>query len=112
VTKEAGTVLARVDAIADGGALGLTACVDGLDEALLLLRHGAAVRVFRNVCPHAGRPLDWAPGRFLIEAGMVICSAHGASFGIPDGRCIFGPCRGQSLYEVSVHLVDGEVRLL
>ena len=79
--------------------------------SLLLMRAGDSVRAFHNVCPHAGRPLNWAPGRFLIEHGLLICAAHGASFRIPDGQCVLGPCRGQQLAEVAVQVVDGEVRL-
>lgn len=80
--------------------------------SLLLMRGGDTVRAFHNVCPHAGRPLNWAPGRFLIENGLLICAAHGASFRMPDGHCVLGPCRGQQLAEVAVQVVEGEVRLV
>lgn len=68
--------------------------------SLLALRAGDVVRVFHNVCPHAGRSLEVAPGRFIVDAGTVICAAHGACFTIPAGDCIAGPCRGQRLQEV------------
>lgn len=80
-------------------------------ESLLLMRRGDEVRAFLNVCPHAGRRLDWAPGRFLFDAGLLVCAAHGACFRVPDGHCVSGPCRGQSLTEVPLLLRDGAVHL-
>lgn len=95
--------------VPDGGAFGVEAEVHGSVEALLLLRRGDAVRAFLNVCPHAGRRLDWAPDRFIISEGMVVCAAHGATFTIPAGECVGGPCRGQVLREVAIAVRDGAV---
>jgi nitrite reductase/ring-hydroxylating ferredoxin subunit len=83
--------------------------IDDAPESLIVLRRDDAVRVFHNVCPHAGRRLDWAPGRFLIDQGFLVCAAHGACFSMIDGVCISGPCRGQSLAEVPSDVRDGEV---
>lgn len=83
--------------------------IAGDSESVLLVRHGAQVAAYLNICPHAGRRLDWAPGRFLMEGGRLICAAHGASFAIPDGLCVAGPCKGQSLRGVSVRIHGGEV---
>ena len=83
--------------------------LDGAPESLIVLRRDAAVRVFHNVCPHAGRRLDWAPGRFLIDDVFLVCAAHGACFSVPDGVCVSGPCRGQSLSEVPAEVREGEV---
>jgi nitrite reductase/ring-hydroxylating ferredoxin subunit len=82
-------------------------CVFGL----IVTRKGDQVRAFRNQCPHAGRPLDWAPGKFIIDQGRLVCAAHGASFSLPDGTCVGGPCRGESLSEVAVEVIDGQVCL-
>ncbi len=92
--------LAPLDSLPAEGAAGFDLDTQGEPLALLVLRRGDAVQVFHNVCPHAGRRLEVAPGRFIIDAGTVICSAHGACFTIPAGHCIAGPCRGQSLREV------------
>lgn len=97
------------------GARGLTeveAIVDGEPESLLLHRDGDSVRAWLNVCPHAGRRLDWAPGEFLLSKdGHLVCAAHGASFELQQGECIAGPCRGESLRAVSVTVRDGKVFL-
>jgi nitrite reductase/ring-hydroxylating ferredoxin subunit len=97
--------------VADGGALEVVAQVDGASESLLLLRRGDVVAAFHNICPHAGRRLDWAPGRFLFDQGLLICAAHGACFSVPDGLCVAGPCRGQSLAPVAIEVRAGEIFL-
>lgn len=97
--------------VAEGQAI---ECVDPHDPdgaSLLLLRSGGQLHAYLNVCPHAGRPLNWAPGRFLYAHGQLVCAAHGASFRPEDGHCIGGPCRGESLKRVAIELVDGEVLL-
>lgn len=105
--------IGRVDAIPPGGLVEVEAEVEGEAESLILHRDDAgAVRAWRNICPHAGRRLDWAPGQFLrAKDGSLVCAVHGASFELEAGRCIAGPCRGDRLRAVAVHCVDGEVRL-
>lgn len=101
--------LARID---DGAFAEVEATLDGDAESLLLYRQGDTVRAWLNVCPHAGRRLDWAPGRFLVsKEGLLVCAAHGASFELQGGLCVAGPCRGQSLRAVAVSVRDGQVVL-
>lgn len=78
--------------------------VDGEPQSLVLLRQGKQVRAWLNICPHAGRRLDYAPGRFLVDQGRLVCAAHGASFELEQGRCVAGPCKGASLVPVAVQL--------
>ena len=103
--------LCRVEQIADGGAFEASGLWHGERESLVLLRDGDAVRGFLNICPHAGRPLNWAPGQFLVENGQLICAVHGASFEVPNGYCVMGPCRGSSLREVGLRIDGGMVYL-
>lgn len=105
--------LARLEQIEDGGFLEVEAVLPGGDaESLILHRDGDAVRAWLNVCPHAGRRLDWAPGRFLkSKAGELVCAVHGAAFELVGGTCVAGPCRGDSLRAVAVDVADGAVRL-
>jgi nitrite reductase/ring-hydroxylating ferredoxin subunit len=109
----AAAALARLDALAPGSLLEVEATVDGDTESLILHRDAAGdVRAWLNVCPHAGRRLDWAPGQFLRSKDrLLVCAVHGASFELQRGECVAGPCRGQALREVAVHCADGDVRL-
>ena len=103
--------LCRLEDIPDGGVLGVDP-PDPEGEPLVLARRGNSVQAWLNVCPHAGRRRDWAPGKFLLsKEGMLVCAAHGASFDLASGDCVAGPCRGERLREVPVHCVDGDVRL-
>ena len=53
------------DSMEDGGFVEVEAVLNGDAESLVLYRDGQRVRAWLNVCPHAGRRLDWAPGKFL-----------------------------------------------
>ena len=103
-----------LDALDDGALAEAEAVLDGDAESLILHRTGdGGVRAWLNVCPHAGRRLDWAPGKFLkSKEGHLVCAAHGASFELVNGDCIAGPCRGDSLRSVAVEVRDGQVVLV
>ncbi|WP_449467546.1 Rieske (2Fe-2S) protein [Stenotrophomonas humi] len=106
------TELARLDALPEQGFHAVTAVLDGDAETLVLYREGDQVRAWLNVCPHAGRALDWAPGQFLkSREGHLVCAVHGASFELQNGVCVAGPCRGDSLRAVPVQVRDGRVLL-
>ena len=97
--------------IPDGSAIALNVTENVEPASIILLRQGSRVFAYQNICPHAGRRLDWAPGRFLIEDGQLICASHGASFAIETGKCDIGPCTGASLASVAIELVGDEIRL-
>jgi len=82
-------------------------------ESLILFRRDGEVQAWMNVCPHAGRRMDYAPGQFLLTRDQqLVCAVHGATFRLDDGACTGGPCRGQSLLAVAVEVRDGEVVLV
>ena len=101
--------LCRLEDIPDGGVLGVDP-PDPEGEPLLLARQGNSVQAWLNVCPHAGRRMDYAPGLFLLKDGKLTCAVHGATFALREaGLCVEGPCRGQSLVAVRVQVRDGVV---
>ena len=103
--------LCGLDEIPDGGASAADATLADGPENLILLRQGEQVRAYLNVCPHAGRQLDYAPGKFLLKNATLICAVHGATFEQASGLCIAGPCRGEHLRPVAVSVRDGTVYL-
>jgi Ferredoxin subunits of nitrite reductase and ring-hydroxylating dioxygenases len=108
--------LCQLDEIPDGGATAVDAMLaDGEADtepgSLILLRRGGQVRGYLNICPHTGRRLDYAPGKFLLKNDTLICAVHGATFNQADGLCIAGPCRGEHLREVAVQVRDGAIHL-
>ena len=103
--------LCRLDEIPDGGATAVDATLADGEGSLILLRRGECVHGYLNVCPHAGRRLDYAPGKFLLKNDTLICAVHGATFNKADGLCIAGPCRGERLRTVAVQVEAGDVTL-
>ncbi len=98
--------LLALAALPPGALAECDAVVEGEAESLILHRgQDGRVRAWLNVCPHAGRRLDWAPGQFLRgKDGTLVCAVHGASFDLRDGTCVAGPCRGERLREVAVEV--------
>lgn len=104
--------LVTLERLPDGAFAEVEATLGGDAESLILYRDGDHVRAWLNICPHAGRRLDWAPGQFLkSKDGLLVCAAHGASFELGRGECVAGPCRGESLRAVDVVVRDGAVWL-
>ncbi len=97
--------------IPDGGTrLFLTA--DPRTPNFFLVRRGDRVCGYVNDCPHWNAPLDLAPGRVLTPDGAwILCTNHGALFDIDTGRCVSGPCGGQSLARVPLTVADDMVHL-
>jgi naringenin degradation protein FdeD len=108
----AGRLLCRLQDIPDGGSAAFELAGKGEPFALMAIRRGGDVRVYVNVCPHWGSPLDITPGQFLDRSGeRILCSTHGALFRIDDGRCVKGPCLGASLAAVPCRIEDDLVLL-
>ncbi len=85
--------------------------IRGESTPLIVIRCGDTVQVYANRCPHQGRRLDYAPDRFLIKDATLVCAAHGAVFGMADGLCLQGPCRGESLMPYACQWQDGVLRI-
>ena len=97
------------DIKADGGK---EVCVDigNGNEWLMLFVCDGEVVAYKNSCPHQGRALNFAPDRFLFAPeGQLMCSHHGATFTLPDGMCVAGPCKGSALQRVATSVTDGVV---
>lgn len=72
---------------------------------VFVVRDGENLSAFRNVCPHAGMPLNWKLDSFLTkDRSAIICASHGAMFDKTTGSCIAGPCPGRSLHRYPVEL--------
>lgn len=82
--------------------------IDEVDGFVLIVENEA--RAFVNSCPHMGTNLDFVPHRFLDSAQAFIqCAMHGALFEKLTGKCVHGPCVGQSLISLEASIVGDEV---
>lgn len=104
-------LVCRLDDIPDGG--GREAVLRRSDGELpvMLLREGARVYAYINICPHQGRMLNYGPDKFMVRDGTVMCCHHGATFRVSDGACVGGPCRGAALRRVRAIVQDGAVHI-
>jgi nitrite reductase/ring-hydroxylating ferredoxin subunit len=67
-------------------------------------------RAWLNVCPHWNLPLDSNNADVLsLERDRLICSIHGATFTLGEGRCDGGPCAGSRLVALPIALDDDEI---
>jgi nitrite reductase/ring-hydroxylating ferredoxin subunit len=88
------------------GLVAIDVDIDGESESILVDCDRNPPQAWLNTCPHQGRRLDYAPGKFLIDKGRLVCAAHGAMFQLEDGLCVGGPCRGEHLTKVDLELLD------
>lgn len=106
--------LCMLDEIADPGSRGFE--VDTGDTQplrLFVVRKDAVLAAYRNSCPHTGAPLEWQPDQFLdLDNSFIQCAIHGALFRPDDGYCLRGPCAGQSLEPLVLHVEEGKVHVM
>ncbi len=107
-----GTVLGRLDALADGSAtMGELAAPDPQSQKpfrYLLLRSGGAVKAYENRCAHFGVPLAARQDLLIFKPHTSIsCNVHYARYRWSDGVCESGDCVGEALPALPVQ-VDAE----
>ena len=101
--------LCRMEEIPDGQGKGFPAAPGGF-TGLVVVRRGDQVWGYTNSCPHIGTPLDWTPDRFMSSDGQyLICATHGAAFSVETGKCLRGPCVGDSLESVVTEVREGVI---
>jgi len=84
---------------------------DGEPVWLIVTRHRGQPRAWYNLCPHQGRPLNFAPNRFLTDDNNhLVCAHHGAVFDPGSGACIAGPCKNAELRKVAIVESKGQIR--
>jgi len=101
-------VAKRLCAVADIPRAGVLGVDTDLGDLIVACVAGK-IKAWHNVCPHAGRRLDWAAGKFLVEDGKLVCAAHGAMFDLASGTCVSGPARGAGLAPAAVTVTDAVV---
>ncbi len=81
-------------------------------DQLIAVRRGDSIHIWKNMCPHAGLPMNLPDGRVLVhKSGQIICPVHGASFDMVTGACTGGPAAGEALVAVESDVSAGKIRL-
>ena len=106
-------ILCRIDDVVDGDARAFESVDRRLNPTgLFVVRRGTQAYCYVNDCPHLHITLDFLPGRFMNkDAGLIQCSNHGARFEIENGKCVWGPYRGDALTSLPIEIVNGTVIL-
>lgn len=104
--------LCHLDELPDGASRGFDPQRQGQDT-LLLVRQGDRLFGYEDACPHHGTPMAWRKDAYLDAAGQhIVCAAHGALFDIASGRCVLGPCLGDTLRALPILIhPNGDVHL-
>ncbi len=108
-----GRWLCQLASLPDGGAKGFDPDGTGSDT-LFLVRQGQEVHAWLDACPHMeGAAMAWRKDAYLSGDGRhIVCHAHGARFDIRTGQCLLGPCEGDALTSVPLHIdASGGIRL-
>jgi len=70
-----------------------------------VVHKGQQLFAYHNQCPHTGVTLNWTENVFLdADDSQIQCAMHGALFTIEEGRCIWGPCLGESLEKLEIEV--------
>jgi len=102
-------VLCRREDLDATGAKEIVLDRDGARLPVFVLKFGERILGYVNSCPHARLPLNFKDdGFFDISGTYVFCANHGAHFDPASGKCIRGPCKGQSLTPFPIR-IEGDV---
>lgn len=104
--------LCSLDELPDPGSRGFDPWGEGRNS-MFLVRQNNNVFGYRDVCPHQGAHLAWRRDAYLNRAAdRIVCHAHGAQFDVKSGKCLLGPCLGQSLTALALTVSpDGTIYL-
>jgi nitrite reductase/ring-hydroxylating ferredoxin subunit len=105
--------LCAVDDLPDPGSRGFRLELPHEILEVVLVKRQGEVFAYRNRCPHTGVNLEWRADQFLdLSERYIQCDTHGALFRPEDGRCLRGPCVGQSLESIKLIVDQGQLYLV
>lgn len=99
--------LCKLEDIPLNNSIGFDPLEEGRDSMFVVNTNQGLV-AYKDICPHYGTTsLPWRKNKYLNSAtSKIICGAHGAEFEIDTGLCVSGPCLGQSLTPVPLHITE------
>jgi len=102
--------IASVDEVPPGHSKKFLVRTGGEEVEAFVVNVGGAFHAYVNRCRHMPTPLDFVRDEFLSDDGRFLrCYTHGALYEFASGRCIEGPCKGESLYRLPVRVDNDEV---
>lgn len=109
-SRDGGRVIARVSELRPGSVKKFWLICQKYRLDAFLINDRGSFHAYVNRCRHMPTPLDFMRDEFLSEDGRFLrCYTHGALYELATGRCVDGPCKGESLYRLPVRVDRGEV---
>ena len=113
MTAEARELICELAQLDDSGSYGFN--VDFAGESIdgFVVKCDGECFAYRNICPHTESPLEWQEHQFLDSEGALIqCAVHEARFLMDTGECVYGPCVGERLSALPIHVEAGCIYLV
>jgi nitrite reductase/ring-hydroxylating ferredoxin subunit len=109
-SRDGGRVIAKVDDLTPGSVKKFWLICQKYRLDAFLINDSGSFHAYVNRCRHMPTPLDFVRDEFLSDDGRFLrCYTHGALYEFATGLCVDGPCKGESLYRLPVHVDRGEV---
>ena len=84
----------------------------GGETVFLVPKLAGRVVGFENLCRHIPISIDYDDNRFFTpDHEHFICQTHGALYEPLTGKCVRGPCEGNSLYPLDIVVQKGVIWL-
>jgi nitrite reductase/ring-hydroxylating ferredoxin subunit len=100
--------VARVEEVPNGSSKKFILTCDGREIEGFVVNHLGRFHAYRNRCCHLPMPMDWFDNQFLSDDGRhIVCATHGATYDPATGECVAGPCPGDYLERLPLHVQDG-----
>ena len=97
--------IANPEDLEEGQARSFRLVMGGRYVGCFLVRFQGKLLAYRNKCRHLPISLDYDDARFFdSEKRYLVCQTHGALYQPDTGLCVEGPCRGESLFPVSLEI--------
>lgn len=103
-------VVARIGDLAPGSVKKFWLICRNYRIDAFLINDRGNFHAYVNRCRHMPTPLDFVRDDFLSDDGRFLrCYTHGALYEFATGRCVDGPCKGESLYRLPLRVERQEV---
>ena len=103
-------VVARIGDLAPGSVKKFWLICRNYRIDAFLVNDGGNFHAYVNRCRHMPTPLDFVRDDFLSDDGRFLrCYTHGALYEFATGRCVDGPCKGESLYRLPLRVERQQV---
>jgi len=97
----------------DGESVAFKFLREGKQIDAFLIRFEGRFHAYENVCRHLPVGLDYGDAQFFNrEKDFLVCRTHGALYHPVNGKCVQGPCGGESLFPLEIAVEEGTVWLV